>query len=481
MTKHRPAFLAMAALAVLPASASAATLEDTAGSGPAADGYLVYTAAKGERNRLTVANSVERGIVFTDPGARIHRVKGDFGKCSFSADRHRAVCAEPSHEEVIVHLGDRDDTIRFKGDNAGDLGPAARTQVKNAARLADAYVDLQGGNSAQSIVDGGRGDDVLRGTAQHDRLDGGRGADRVDGGMGDDHIVDRPDGAADTLLGGRGIDTVDGEGRARLTIDLQAGTFSADRETDTLDSIERARGGPGDDRLKGSGGSDGLFGDAGSDRIDGRGGNDYLGGDLGPPLYGSFGKPGRDKLTGGAGNDVLDGRDGSDGTLTPTDRLVCGKGADRIVALQDDLADPSCESSAFGVFSGDVYYGQPVNFAELSGVAPVARGADGAPTYTISCDTLIGNKEPDCFGRVQLERPPVTGREKELEVLGTGTFGIRGGTKNDVPVTLNAAGKAALAQPGATASVHVVIGAPGDPQSPPPNADFGWQQVLGPP
>jgi Ca2+-binding RTX toxin-like protein len=458
------------ALAVsVPAAAGAATIEHTAGSGPANEEFLVFRAGKGERNRLTVFSG-KKGIVFTDPGARLRRKKGDFGGCRFSRARHRATCDVESFTDLVVYLGDRDDSIHFTGTNATPLGKMPRTNVNDAAKLADRYEDLEGGNYEHAIVIAGAGNDVVRGTGGLDLLDGGRGRDHVDGGAGPDRIIDHPDQRADKLLGGRGVDTVDGEGGVPLTIDLAAGTFSttAGDDTDTLDSFERARGGFVDDNLTGTEGPDGLFGDNGRDTVDGLGGNDYLGGDLGPPQRSEVGSPGADTLTGGPGDDVLDARDTRD-RLTPTDRLLCGEGDDRIVALQDDLADPDCESSAFGKFTGDLYFDQEVAYGTRSRVTPVARAADGSPTYEIACYGGFSG-DSDCTGTVRLEEPPA--QDGTPAVLGTSDeFTIEGGSKTNVTVTLNDAGRAALAQPGARASVHVVVS----------RAEFGWQQLLGPP
>jgi hypothetical protein len=454
---------------VLPSAAPAATIKSTAGIGPAAESYIVFVAGKGEHNRLTITDS-KKGVVFSDPGARMRRRKGSYDDCKVSRSRHRATCDVDRHIDIYVSLRDRNDTLRFKGSNGGPLGRTPRTNVKDAADLADQYYDYEGSNAYHGYLSGGAGNDLVLGTDGNDVLDGGTGKDRVDGGAGPDRILDSPDGAPDVLRGGGGLDTLDGSGRAPLTIDLAANTLTATGETDTLDSFESARGGAGNDTLMGSDTADGLFGDHGSDSLDGRGGGDYLGGDLEVQDVDDGGKPGQDVLTGGNGDDVLDGRDSDmPHLLTPTDRLVCGDGNDRIVALQDDLADPSCETSATGVLRGDLVLQQTVDFTPpLSAVNPVARGADGAPTYSIGC----ASSATQCTGRVQLERPPVTGTEREPVVLGSVSYDLDGGQTKPFTIVLNDAGKAALAEPGAIASVHVL----GESANP----DFGWQQVLGP-
>lgn len=466
----RIALVAFSVALVLPSAAPAATINSTAGIGPASESFIVFVAGKGERNRLTVTDS-KKGLEFSDPGARMRRLKGSSDDCKYTRNRHRATCDVDQTIDVYVTLRDRNDSLRFKGSNAGPLGPTARTNAADAAHLADRYYDFEGSDQHHAYISGGAGNDRILGTDGTDLLDGGAGKDLVDGGAGPDRIIDRPDGAPDRLRGGRGLDTVDGAGRSPITVDLGAKTLTAAGEKDTLNSFEEARGGAGNDTLIGSERADGLFGDHGSDSLDGRAGGDYLGGDLEVQDASDGGEPGRDVLTGGPGDDVLDGRDSDEPrALTPTDQLLCGDGNDRIVGLQDDLADPSCEGSAAGVLSGDLVLEQSVDFTPpLTSVNPVARESDGAPTYSIGCP---GSEGSPCTGRVQLERPPVTGKEGEPELFGTVAYDVPSGTSKPFTIKLDDAGRAALAVPGARASVHVI----GDS----PTADFGWQQVLGP-
>jgi hypothetical protein len=482
MTKTRLA-LTLAALAatLTPAAASGATLEHSAGSGPANEDFLLYRAAPGEKNRVTVTSTKKGHIAITDPGARIRRKKGDFGGCTFSRNGHRATCREIDYFiDTMFFLGDRDDTLRFKGRIGGKLGATSRATAKNAFKLADDYEDLEGANPFNADIRGGAGNDDLGGTNGHDYLSPGPGRDRVDGGKGRDLIEVGPDGQKDVLRGGTDLDTITASGTKPLTIDLQKGTLAAGADADTLNSIERAHGGGGDDTLLGTEGPDGLFGGGGNDTVDGLGGPDYLGAGLPDPDLGAHGKNGVDSLTGGAGDDVLDGRD-NDSKLTPTDQLACGDGADQVVGLQDDLVDASCEQSAQGIFTGDLYIDQRIYANAAAPLVPVARGADGAPTYEIACGGGFGGDE-DCIGRVQLEAPPVTGAEKNPTVLGTSAeFTIKAHAKANVAVMLNDAGKLALAQPGARASVHVLMGFRAGKNTKGEIAEFGWQQVLGSP
>jgi Ca2+-binding RTX toxin-like protein len=459
----------------VPAASSGATLEHKRGAGPSGQAFLSYKAGKGERNRLTVTATARNRVVFMDPGARIRRKRGDRGGCRVSRNRHRATCRVRPSIAFQIRLGDRADSIRFKGRNAGALGPRARTEVTDAAELAGDYRDPEGAQLEHALILGGAGNDTLRGTDQIDTLDGGPGADRIDGGESRDRIVDRPDGATDSLLGGRGLDTVDVVSADAVAIDLSQNTVVSGAETDSLGSVEMARGGAGHDTLVGTEGSDGLFGDGGDDKADGRGGPDYLGTDLLAPDRFEGGTPGVDVLTGGPGDDVLDGRDDDD-VLTPTDELICGEGSDRIIGLQDDLADPSCESSAFGRLNDDLFQ-HDVQYSVLSVVNPVGRGFDGGPIYAITCPGTAG-ADPSCVGRVRLELAPgpQTGSQTD-DTLGEGAFDIPAGSQADVTVFLNDAGRVTI-NLGERVSVLVLMGRESEPAGVGQNARFGWQQLL---
>ncbi|PZQ49947.1 MAG: hypothetical protein DI556_10345 [Rhodovulum sulfidophilum] len=101
--------------------------------------------------------------------------------------------------------------------------------------------------------DGGRGDEVLRGTLVNDRISGGAGDDRIHGATGDDSLSGGT--GDDTLYGNDGDDTlVGGRGDDRLV------------------------GGAGDDRLRGGPGEDVfVFTGGGRDVVEGfRRGTDLL-------------------------------------------------------------------------------------------------------------------------------------------------------------------------------------------------------------
>ena len=169
------------------------------------------------------------------------------------------------------------------------------------------------------------GDDLLDGGAGNDQLFGGGGSDRLLGGADNDTLfgdfLNDPIGANDWLDGGSGNDTLaGGQGDDVLVGGAGRDTLSGNEGEDVLD------GGIGNDTLQGGAGGDVLWGGANNDRLAGDEGNDQL-----------FGDDGADILTGGDGNDVLVGGAG-------TDTLIGGLGADTyIFNLGDGLSDGSGE------------------------------------------------------------------------------------------------------------------------------------------
>jgi hypothetical protein len=135
-------------------------------------------------------------------------------------------------------------------------------------------------------------------------------ADKLDGGDGDDEI--RGLGAKDDLIGGLGSDVIYGEpGNDFLT----GSTW--DRR-DRATSKDVLYGGPGNDELEDDAGDDVLYGGDGDDAI-------YTG-------------KGEDVFYGGDGNDLLFGDE--DGQR---DKLYCSEGKDRYHAGKNDYVDSSCE------------------------------------------------------------------------------------------------------------------------------------------
>jgi Ca2+-binding RTX toxin-like protein len=267
-----------------------------------------FAAAAGEANRVRATvrapSGARRTVVFSDRGASITAKKG---------------CALRGSGEAVCQ------------GSFGDFGNSVDVSTGNGDDTVDARaVNLRG---FTVFLDGGSGDDLLRGSPVRsntlfgdfasseggdDRLIGGREADFLQGGAGDD------------LLDGRGgIDKASYRVHRRpVRVDLAAGTaLSNRRERDRLRSVEQVEGGAGDDVLRGGPGRNLLQGLAGDDVLDGRAGDDVLVGNEGSDAKGP---PDRDLLRGGPGRDALYGDAGPDHLVgeSGADRLIGGLGVD---------------------------------------------------------------------------------------------------------------------------------------------------------
>ncbi|RSK34050.1 calcium-binding protein, partial [Rhodovulum iodosum] len=187
----------------------------------------------------------------------------------------------PLAGDDVINGGDGWDSLRYNNDAA--YGGEAGVVVDMIAGTAtDGFGDTDTFSGIEDIR-GTRFDDSitgshvgvrLRGEGGNDSLIGGDGDDRLEGGAGFDYI--EPGAGDDTVDGGDDLDQVSYSGAGgSVTVDLAAGTASdGDGGTDTLISIERARGGEYDDELRGDDGDNQLIGRAGDDILDGRGGFD---------------------------------------------------------------------------------------------------------------------------------------------------------------------------------------------------------------
>lgn len=156
------------------------------------------------------------------------------------------------------------------------------------------------GSGNDSII-GGDGDDILNGGDGDDFIYGHPGADIIDGGAGDDFI--NGNAGADILDGGDGIDMLSyHESPSAVNINLAANTASGgDAQGDTINNFENVTGSYYDDIIIGddqdnylSGGSF-LGASSGNDTLIGGGGDDVL----------FVGPGGQDILNGGSGDDMF--------------------------------------------------------------------------------------------------------------------------------------------------------------------------------
>lgn len=194
---RRALTLSLGMWALLAAPATAATVAVIADSGGET---LKVTGGPGETNVVSVAvNTINKYFVVTDPGAPMTAGSGCLGPAGGPI-----VCsADLDAADVVLELGDGDDV--------------ASSTLPRGIRM------IAWGGTGDDEIDAGDGDDVLQGGPGDDVLDGGFGRDVADYSEHTDGVV----------------------------VDVTSpGAAGSTGERDTLSSIEGARGGSGDDRIK---------------------------------------------------------------------------------------------------------------------------------------------------------------------------------------------------------------------------------------
>jgi Ca2+-binding RTX toxin-like protein len=172
-----------------------------------------------------------------------------------------------------------------------------------------------------AVIDGGSGDDMIRGGILGNDLLGGQGNDRLVGGLLDDWIFG-DDGddilfAGDVVSAGVVTDANLGQAGSALVVDAGRATAVDGGNGNLLD------GGEGNDRVYGGSGSDWLTGGGGTDQLYGGSGDDVLAGGGGEG----------DQLLGGGGADqyIVRRGDGSD-RVDDVGAVVSTGATDAIVA-----------------------------------------------------------------------------------------------------------------------------------------------------
>jgi Ca2+-binding RTX toxin-like protein len=368
-SKNTTILVALAAAALAPASASAATVARDGGT-------LVYTAAAGMTNRVHVmaAEDGSRITFYTGGGDLMSTIPDG---CAQDELYPQEVVNCTRASSVRVDLGDGDD----RGIVSDDL--AVPIVIDGGPGRDDLEGNLQAntldGGAGDDTINGGSGDDVLRGGDGADDLRGKSGRDRLEGGAGNDvlHPDGYEDASADVVDGGAGVDTIDSDYSSRFTEDDPPVAFTlaggADDgrpgEGDDIRDVERIvlniagsyTGSDGADEfriaqitgsvtLKGLGGDDLLRGADGSDRLEGGTGDDTLDAGFGDDVI--VGGPGKDAIYGDLrggdcgpawcklpyGNDTIDARDGE------VDSIACGVGQDTVKADRIDVVASDCET-----------------------------------------------------------------------------------------------------------------------------------------
>jgi hypothetical protein len=357
--------LVAAALAAcaLPATASAAVVEE------AADGTLVYRAAAGESNNLSVSDPAgNRALEIRDLTGLTERT----GLCS-PVSSIRVACAIGIRLSE-ARLGDRDDNFAIGvSDPVVVDGGSGRDSYTASNPGLRSRVDYRGGEgfdgvsynnadrgvriSNDGLANDGRvgfaGDNI---GADVERLEGSGFADEItaaarngfgqvlSGGPGNDVLRDcqgkrgvaghrlrdgpAADGA-DDIIGGSAHSEVNYSDRTQpvnVTLDFGGADDGEQAEGDEIiGSHEFANGGQADDTIRAPAGSTAsyeLAGFAGKDRIEGADGADTVSGFDEDTARRGLGSDGADTLIANGGNDLILARDGIG------DIIGCGLGTD---------------------------------------------------------------------------------------------------------------------------------------------------------
>lgn len=368
---------------------------------------LVYTAAAGEQNNLSITTDGSGGWLLTEAG--LSPVPVTVGTGCTQVTAHQAHCTG----NVIgksIGLGDKSDNFQDAtlpgaridggaGNDALNAGPGNDTFAEGtSANGGDFFignggvdtVDYSGRTHAVSVTldgtandgetnehdnllgsiekviggtandtmtassaapvtfDGRGGTDTLTGSNLDDTLIGGDGVDHLNGLNGDDTLRGGP--GADVLAGGGGSDTADySDFTTGVTVNLATATSS---DGDVFSGVENATGGSGNDFLTGDDNNNILRGGPGQDAVSGAGGNDWLDGGTGG-----------DVSTGGSGFDVVD----YSSRTAPVSASIDGAN-DNGEAGENDVINPDIEEIRGGS-GNDTLGGQPGVAISVYGLA----------------------------------------------------------------------------------------------------------------
>jgi Ca2+-binding RTX toxin-like protein len=365
---------ALAALAIVPGAAHAATIAGGPGS------TYTYVGAPGEVNNVSVQGAEDGSVTFYGPDAV--KVTSAPASCAPSDLYGWSVVTCASASAVVVQAGDGDEVLTISSTVPASIPVTIDGGDGKDIIEGDGADDTLLGGAGDDKLTGSRGDDALDGGDGNDTLEGAAGRDRLSGGAGDDLLTPdaHEDPSADVVDGGPGTDTVTGDYSSRfrplgspaqvLSFTLGGGADDGrPGEGDDVHGVERLvvtdggrfTGTDGNDYIKlaqvgspgtltGNGGDDDLNGGDGTDTLDGGPGADHLDGGFGDDVI--TGGPGRDRISGDLaagdcgpvwckypyGNDTIEARDGE------ADSIVCGAGTDVVNADASDVVDADCET-----------------------------------------------------------------------------------------------------------------------------------------
>jgi hypothetical protein len=330
------------AACVLPAAAQAGVVEE------AANGTLVYRAATGESNNLSVSNEVSGAVSIRDLTGLTERTP----LCD-EVSNIRVNCV-PDTRLSEVRLGDRNDNfaIGVRGAVVVDAGPGDDGYTATNTTLASG-VDYRGGEGLDSVSysNADRGVRLINDGVANDGRIGfardniGRDVERLIGSAFGDEITAMGDATVSfphqSITGGRGNDTLrDGPGSAVTFFDMGS----------VADGADDIIGGSGESRLDYGTRTEPVnvtlnFGGADDgEQVEGdeiTGGNESVGGGSGDDtLRAPAGSTAFHRLTGGEGADRLEGADGPDTLRGDSDAdTIIANGGDDLVEARDNVGD----------------------------------------------------------------------------------------------------------------------------------------------
>jgi len=308
-TRHLPAsalFTTAAVLATLGTTALTAASANAAQPptvASVAGGTLTVVAGPGFDNRITVLQTIPAQVRVRDAARPIVTA---FPCVNLAANE--ISCPANFAQRLDISLQDGNDVVNntttrpsvLRGGSGQDLlsgalgadvflGGSGIDTVTYQARTAAVTVRVDGvaldgqPNEQDDVrtdvenVIGGRGNDVLIGSAAANRLSGGGGTDQLFGLLGNDVL----DGgaAADRMFGGVGVDTATYAARTSsviVSLDDLANDGQPGEADNAHSDVENVIGGGAADRLTGSASPNRLEGRSGSDRLLGLNGADTL-------------------------------------------------------------------------------------------------------------------------------------------------------------------------------------------------------------
>lgn len=261
----------------------------------------------------------------------------DPGNANFDAGLTAAQASTVTSIEIRGGDGNDDLTLGegFVAAGGGILidGGTGNNQLRGSSQAES----LVGGDSADTLRGGG-GNDTIMAAGGDDQLEDGAGADLLDGGSGNDVYLLTLGGADrvnDTLGGNDRLDF--SSATQGITIDISLNTGGAQRlgvNTDTLALTGLF------EEVVGSNFADSIFGDSSENRLTGGNGDDIL-----------VARAGNDSLFGGDGNDQLDSGDGDDQSDggDGNDFYSVRPGNAEIITDSNGLDSASFATSTFGV------------------------------------------------------------------------------------------------------------------------------------